>query len=153
MSQAPAARSDAETSTELAMRRTGMSFQRTRMSADRTLMSEIRTSLSLISFGFTIYQIFRKLKDAGMVLGGISSARNFGLTLVLLGVAMLTLGIVYHLLFMLELREQREQMRAEQLIHAQSHFPASLTLIIAVTLLLVGIAAAASIVFRNAPFS
>ena len=46
-------------------RRTGMSFQRTRMSADRTLMSVIRTSLSLICFGFTIFQVFEKLRDAG----------------------------------------------------------------------------------------
>ena len=39
-----------------------MSFQRTRLSADRTLMSVIRTALSLISFGFTIYQVFQKLQ-------------------------------------------------------------------------------------------
>jgi putative membrane protein len=50
-------------SVELASRRTGMSFQRTRMSADRTLMSVIRTSLSLIGFGFTIFQVFEKLRD------------------------------------------------------------------------------------------
>ena len=50
-------------SVELSERRTGMSFQRTRMSADRTLMSVMRTSLSLISFGFTIFQIFEKLRD------------------------------------------------------------------------------------------
>ena len=52
-------------SVELSARRTGMSFQRTRMSADRTLMSAIRTSLALISFGFTIFQFFQKLKAAG----------------------------------------------------------------------------------------
>ena len=52
-------------SVELSSRRTGMSFQRTRMSADRTLMSVIRTSLSLIGFGFTIFQVFEKLRDAG----------------------------------------------------------------------------------------
>ncbi len=53
--------------TEMSMRRTGMSFQRTRMSAERTLMSVIRTSLSLIGFGFTIYQVFEKLRDAGTI--------------------------------------------------------------------------------------
>ena len=52
-------------SVELSSRRTGMSFQRTRMSADRTLMSVIRTSLSLIGFGFTIFQFFEKLREAG----------------------------------------------------------------------------------------
>ena len=50
---------------ELAKRRTGMSFQRTRLSADRTLMAVIRTSLSLIGFGFSIYQIFKKLQESG----------------------------------------------------------------------------------------
>ncbi len=54
-------------SVELAARRTGMSFQRTRMSADRTLMSVIRTSLALISFGFTIFQVFQKLRDQAVI--------------------------------------------------------------------------------------
>ena len=71
MADQPNARVTAESdtgriNTELASRRTGMSFQRTRMSADRTLMSVIRTSLSLIGFGFTIFQVFEKLHEAGI---------------------------------------------------------------------------------------
>ena len=89
-------------STELAARRTGMSFQRTRMSADRTLMSVIRTSLSLIGFGFTIYQVFHKAFQAGMLKSG-DAPLNFGIALVLLGITMLAVGIVYHLRFMLAL--------------------------------------------------
>src|SRR5512147_1814980 len=85
-------------SVELSSRRTGMSFQRTRMSADRTLMGVIRTSLSLIGFGFTIFQVFQKAYEA-QVLKSSVAARNFGEALVLLGVAMLVLGIVYHLQF------------------------------------------------------
>ena len=38
-----------------------------RMSAEHSLMSVIRTSLSLISFGFTIFQIFQKLRDSGTI--------------------------------------------------------------------------------------
>src|SRR5476651_2085919 len=109
-------------SVELSARRTGMSFQRTRMSADRTLMSVIRTSLSLISFGFTIYQVFQKLRDQG-VLTGAAPARNFGVALVLLGIAMLVLGIVYHLQFMIELREERKALSISGLVHGDSHFP------------------------------
>ncbi len=131
---------------------TELSFQSTRMSADRTMMSVIRTSLSLISFGFTIFQIFRKLKDAG-VLRGAADARSFGLTLVLLGVGMLVLGIIYHLFFMRGLRLQRAQMKPAGLVHAQSGFPPSLTVIIAVLLLVVGLIAAFSIVSRHAPYS
>src|SRR5215470_8193250 len=85
--------SSGEVSTELAARRTGMSFQRTRMSADRTLMAVIRTSLSLIGFGFTIYQVFQKLYDA-QVIKHAAAPRNFGMSLVILGIGMLGLGII-----------------------------------------------------------
>ena len=143
--------SSAQISTELAMRRTGMAFQRTRMAADRTLMAVIRTSLSLISFGFTIYTFFAKLKDAG-VLKGAAEARNFGVSLVLLGIGMLILGIVYHVMFMLGLRRVRDNMRAESLVHGESGFPTSLVLIVAIILLLIGVAAALSMVARVGPF-
>ena len=138
-------------SVELSSRRTGMSFQRTRMSADRTLMSVIRTSLSLISFGFTIFQVFQKLRDQS-ILTGAAPARNFGIALVSLGIAMLVIGIIYHLQFMFHLREERKAMTAAGLVHGESKFPPSLTLITAVILLLIGIAAIVSMVFQVGPF-
>jgi putative membrane protein len=138
-------------STELSSRRTGMSFQRTRMSADRTLMSVMRTSLSLIGFGFTIFQFFQKLRDAGTITHA-AAPRNFGIALVLLGIMMLIGGIVYHGQFMLDLREERKSMTAAGLIHGESKFPPSLTLITAVLLLLIGIAAIVSMVFQVGPF-
>ncbi len=136
----------ADAATEMSMRRTGMSFQRTRMSADRTLMSVIRTALSLIGFGFTIFQFFEKLK-ASDVLPGAHAPRNFGVALVALGIGMLVLGIIYHLQFMTGLRKTRAAMTAEGLIHGESLFPTSLTLIIALVLLVIGIAAIVSMVF------
>ncbi|HEY4370078.1 MAG TPA: DUF202 domain-containing protein [Steroidobacteraceae bacterium] len=139
-------------SVELSSRRTGMSFQRTRMSADRTLMSVIRTSLSLISFGFTIYQVFQKLKESE-VLTGAGAARNFGVTLVALGIGMLTLGIVYHVQFMLGLRAERQHMKGDGLIHGESAFPVSLTLLTAIALLLIGVVAIVSMIFHVGPFS
>ena len=138
-------------SVELSARRTGMSFQRTRMSADRTLMSVIRTSLSLISFGFTIFQVFEKLRDAGTIVHA-AAPRNFGIALVALGIAMLILGIIYHLQFMTGLRHEREAMREAGLIHAESGFPPSMTLITAVLLLIVGVVAIVSMVFQVGPF-
>lgn len=137
--------------TEVSMRRTGMSFQRTRLSADRTLASVIRTSLSLISFGFTIFQFFEKLASSHQK--STAPARNFGITLAALGVGMLIIGIVYHVRFMLGLREQRDAMAAQGLIHAQSGFPPSMTLITAVVLLAIGIVAIVSMVFQIGPFS
>jgi inner membrane protein YidH len=132
---------------ELSSRRTGMSFQRTRLSADRTLMSVIRTSLSLISFGFTIFQFFQKLKDSALLHGSAAPERNFGTALVALGIAMLIFGIIYHVQFMLGLRHQRKSMMAEGLIHGESKFPTSLTLITAVVLLIIGVVAIVSMVF------
>jgi putative membrane protein len=133
---------------EMSARRTGMSFQRTRMSADRTLMSVIRTSLSLISFGFTIYQLFEKLKAQKMV-AKAAAGRNFGSTLVLIGIAMLILGIFYHAQFMKGLRTS---MKRDGMIHGDSVFPPSLTLITAVLLLIMGIFAIINMVFRIGPF-
>ena len=138
-------------SVELSSRRTGMSFQRTRLSADRTLMSVMRTSLSLISFGFTINQVFQKLHES-QVVKSAAAARNFGLALVLIGTLMLLLGIVYHLQFMTGLRHERAQMKADGLIHGESAFPVSLTLIVAVALLAIGLFAIASMVFNIGPF-
>jgi putative membrane protein len=143
--------SPAQINTELAMRRTGMSFQRTRMAADRTLMAVIRTSLSLISFGFTIAKFFEKLKEAG-VLKGAAPARNFGTSLVALGIVMLALGISYHVAFMLGLRRERDSLKASGLVHAESGFPTSLVLIIAVLLLLIGVLAIISMVGQVGPF-
>ncbi|MBL8527624.1 MAG: DUF202 domain-containing protein [Burkholderiales bacterium] len=141
----------ASISTELASRRTGMSFQRTRMSADRTLMSVIRTSLSLIGFGFTIYQVFQKAHEA-QLLKSAAAPRHFGIALVALGITMLVVGIGFHVIYMLALRRERAQLKADGLIHAESQFPLSLTLMVALALLAIGILAIASMVFNVGPF-
>jgi putative membrane protein len=138
-------------SVDLSARRTGMSFQRTRLSADRTLMSVIRTALSLIGFGFTIFQFFEKLKDAG-ALAHAGAPRNFGIALVALGIGILVVGCVYHVQFMLGLRHERAQLREEGLIHAESRYPVSYTLLTALALLLIGVFAIASMVLQLGPF-
>ena len=132
--------------TELSMRRTGMSIHRTRMSADRTLMSEIRTSLSLIGFGFTIYQAFQKLYEAGTI-PRPEAARNFGAALVVLGILIIAGGIWRHIQFATELRRSRARMAEQGLIHGESTYPVSVTFIVSVLLLLVGLAAIVSIAF------
>ena len=150
----PARYPDADSiSVELSSRRTGMSFQRTRMSADRTLMSVIRTALSLISFGFTIHQVFSNwIKVPGVNLAH-QAPRNFGIALVALGVLLLIFGMVYHVRYMHQLRQERRQMVAEGLVHGQSAYPVSLVLICGFVLLLIGMVAIVSMVFDVAPFS
>ena len=132
--------------TELSMRRTGMSIQRTRMSADRTLMSIIRTSLSMIGFGFTLHEAFKKAYEAGTIANPVS-ARTFGLSLIVLGVILLIGGIIRHLQFALDLRARRSEMIGDELIHGQSAYPVSITMITAVLLLLIGVMAIFSVVF------
>ena len=121
------------------------------MSADRSLMSVIRTSLSLIGFGFTIFQVFHKLHEAQIV-KRVEAPRNFGQALVVLGIAMLVLGIVSHVTFMLELRRQWREAKAEGLMHAQGRFPLSVTLVIAILLLAIGLFAMFSMAFGGGPF-
>ena len=122
------------------------------MSADRTLMSVIRTSLSLISFGFTIFQFFRGLQGDN-VLRASRAPRNFGLTLVWLGVAMVGVGILFHIQFMLGLRQQRSDMKRAGLIHGESRFPGSYTLGVAILVLLLGLGVIANLTFKIGPFS
>lgn len=138
--------------TEMSMRRTGMSFQRTRMSADRTLMSIMRTALSLIGFGFTIFQVFSKLLNEPGTRMAAHAPRNFGLALVVLGIFLLTLGIVYHVNFMKSLRAERSKMVQDGLLHGDSPYPVSLILITACLLWLVGLFAIVSMTFDVAPF-
>lgn len=54
---------------------------------------------------------------------------------------------------MIELRQEREAMREAELIHAQSRYPISFTLITAVILLLVGVVAVSSMIFNIGPFN
>jgi putative membrane protein len=148
---APSSLEPDQLSTELSSRRTGMSFQRTRMSADRTLMSVTRTSLSLITFGFTLAQAFRHLRDA-QVLSTAAAPNHFGAALVLLGVVMELLGIGYHLAFMSGLRRERKEMIRAGFVHGQSQYPVSMILLVAIALLFIGVLAFASLVTSYRPF-
>jgi putative membrane protein len=118
---------------------------------DRTLMSVIRTSLSLIGFGFTIAQVFQKLRDQDIITKA-AAPRNFGFALVGLGIVMLVLGMIYHIRFMIGLRHLRDSMRTEGLVHGESGFPVSLTLITALILLIIGVGAIMSMAFHVGPF-
>lgn len=132
--------------------RTGMALQRTRMAAERTLMAVIRTSLSLIGFGFTIFQFFGHLRETGLLASGSPAPRNFGLTLVLLGVGMQAIGLVHYVRFMAGLRAERQEMIATGLIPDGRAGPVSLTMVVGLLLFLTGLAAIASMAFNVGPF-
>jgi len=65
---------------------------------------------------------------------------------------MLIVGIIYHVRFMLGLRRLRTDMKAESLVHAETGFPTSLVLIVAVLLLLIGVVAALSMIGHIGPY-
>ena len=79
---------------------TELASRRTGMSFQRTRMSAGRTLMSVIRTSLS-----------------------------LIGFGMLTIGIWYHVRFMLGLRNRRREMTTAGLIHAQSEYPVSLTLI------------------------
>ena len=136
---------------ELASRNTSLAFQRTRMAADRTLMAVIRTSLSLISFGFTIFKVAQNLIAEKILKVGADAVPHYGISLVLLGIAMLAIGIIYHSQFMYRLRLERRQMMKDGFIHGKNVFPPSFTLITAIILLILGIVVIISMIFRIGP--
>jgi putative membrane protein len=135
-------------STELASNRTSLSFERTHMAMDRTLMATVRTCFSLISFGFTINEVFQQLDEQPGALRAVSP-HFFGLGLVLLGIIMLVMGIWGHRHFMNELARRKMRLLDVGLVrHAPQYQPTS-TFITAVLLLALGIVAAGSIVWRS----
>lgn len=132
---------------ELAANRTGIAFERTRMAADRTLMAMVRTSLSLIGFGFTIHTAFQKLAESSAVPMKHDSARNFGLALIVIGVAMLAMGIASHIKFQKDLDGRHVALFEKKLLRHSASYLSTPTFGVAAALLLVGLAAFCMIAF------
>jgi len=137
---------DADPSVELSANRTSLSFERTRLSADRTLMSTVRTSLSLIGFGFTIYQVLGKA--SGVLPRASETARNLGLAMLLLGIVVLIMGIVTHSMFDRALAQRRDRLYEAGLLRRAANYHITPTYVSAVALLIIGLAAITTIVFR-----
>jgi putative membrane protein len=109
-------------------------------------MATVRTSLSLISFGFTIYQM---LGQASALFPRASvSARNLGLALLVLGLATLTVGLVSHVMFRRELTRIRQNPEDPYLSSRAVRHEMSAVYLSAGSLLVIGLIALATIVFR-----
>lgn len=139
---------------KLAGLRTALAFQRNRLAADRTLMAIMRTSLSMIGFGFTLYTFVTNFirRDGAMGLLPQQAPTRFALTLIVLGTLLLVLGIANHYRYMMQVRLQRETFIAQGLLPPKEDFPVSLTLVTAFLFVIIGLAAALSIIFRAGPF-
>ena len=139
--------------TELSSHRTALSLERTLMSADRTQMSVLRTSLSLIGFGFTIYKFFQEVGETlGRAEALSHSARNFGVGLVVLGVALLVAGLFNRRQMMRALAQRRQALYDEGLLRTPSDYRTSPNMVVSVLLLIGGCLVLLGIVARIGPF-
>jgi putative membrane protein len=119
-----------------------LSFVQTKMGSDRTLMAILRTSLSLISFGFTIHQVLGRA--SALLPRGSVTARNVGLALLILGLVMLTMGVISHALFARELLRMQE--RPEEILGGKAmRYETASIYVSALSLLAVGLAALVAI--------
>lgn len=71
---------------------TKLAIERTRVAYERTIMASVRTATSLITFGFSAYKFFRL--DIAKVAEGqhIVGPRQFGIAMMVLGLAALLLA-------------------------------------------------------------
>lgn len=137
--------------TELASNRTAMAFDRTALASDRTLMAMVRTALALIGFGFTIFSFFHTLAEKYLELPA-EAPRRFGGALIILGIILLSLGILNHQREARERRSRRQRLYDEKLLHHPETVKISGTMVVAILLLLVGLLAILKIIARAGPF-
>jgi putative membrane protein len=71
---------------------TRLAFERTRIAYDRTVMAAVRTATSLITFGFTIYKFFEFEIPGREPIKQLVGPREFGITMILIGLAMLLIS-------------------------------------------------------------
>lgn len=114
-----------------------LSFQQSRLSAERTLMAIIRTALSLFGFGFALYQFYRYLQNQDPKISHDTLPRDFGLALVLLGVATIIAGIIYHVRFIKQISTERKALRNKGFLPEADQFPVSSILFIAILLFII----------------
>lgn len=142
-----------DASTLMSSHRTALSFERTSMSADNTQMAVLRTSLSLIGFGFTIFKFFQELgKSTGLQNSFAPPARNLGLTLVILGVALLVSGLFNHYFLMKKLRGEWQALYDGGLLKTPPTYKTSPNMVVSALLLLAGLLVLLGIIARTGPF-
>jgi putative membrane protein len=136
-----AERTPKDRGTVLAEERTNLALQRTIAAGERTLMAWIRTSLSMIGFGFSIYKFFQYLPEE-IAAGNIrrpQAPRNLGLSLIALGTVALAAAAWQH-------RNYLKRVGAPQPLYR------SLSFIVAIFVILIGIITFYGVLLRRGPF-
>jgi len=136
---------------ELASRQASLAFERTLISLDQALMSAIRTSLSLIGFGFAMFLFFDQAgRDVGVNFR--VPARNFGLSLVAMGIGLVTIGLIGHRRRFANLRTQMDDLYRRKLLLEGGPRKRAPIAILAGLLLLSGLLVMLGILVRIGPF-
>jgi len=128
--------------TVLAEERTDLALHRTIVASERTLMAWIRTALSMIGFGFTIYKFFQYL-PAEIAAGNVrrpQAPRNLGMTLIALGTLALTAAAWDH-------RRYLNELGVSQKRHIWS-----ISFVMAIFVVLIGVIALYGVLLRSGPF-
>ena len=127
--------------TVLAEERTDLALQRTIIAGERTLMAWIRTALSMIGFGFSIFKFFQYMPEE-IAAGNIrrpQAPRNLGLTLIALGTLALAAATWQHRNFLKK-------------IGSQTRHGWSVSLVVAIFVILIGILTFYGVLLRHGPF-
>jgi len=122
------------------------SWLRTRLSLERTLMSWVRTAVALIGFGFTIVQFFDRLSNMEGVKPPLHPdlPRNLGLALIVTGIIALLVALWQYRAFIAYMRNADFlPLAGVEVSHMKTPLFA-----VAVVLLLIGIVALSSVLFR-----
>jgi putative membrane protein len=109
------------------------------MSAERTLMAWIRTAISMITFGFTIYKSFQYLLDKDLA-QHVHGPRNLAVALIGIATLLLPLATIQYWTYRRKLVTPEYRLRAWDL-----------TLVVAILVSLLGVAAILNVLFRFGP--
>jgi len=87
---------------------TKLAVERTRLAYERTLMAWVRTGIGLISFGFGIYKFFEEFRKGEQIprSGSLLGTREFGFTMICLGLVVVLLATIQHITTMHRLRAE-----------------------------------------------
>jgi putative membrane protein len=90
---------------------TRLAIERTRAAYDRTMMAWVRTATSLITFGFTVYKFFQLQRYEDFERRHKIGPREFGLTMVSIGLLSLVMAAWENRHYMRALRAQYPELR------------------------------------------
>lgn len=90
---------------------TRLAAERTRLAYGRTLLGWIRTAVSLITFGFSIYQFFRMTRSEVVASEHVIGPREFGISMIVIGLVSLLIATWEHRRDMQALRAQFPDIR------------------------------------------